>query len=162
MRRARKHSLETKPSSEPSAEEPPPTQQSDALAGEVLTRLYTPLPSQDVATMVIHRHPCRERPFTCHREPGAQPEVEGRIIGTRLQTAVAKPPEASASTHVLAPRGGVAPLCLSGPKRVHWETASAHSGERVEGEEGRSMNISRRRSPPKSEEADYALKTQGG
>lgn len=36
--------------------------------------------------MVIHRHPCRERPFTCHREPGAQPEVEGRIIPPQGET----------------------------------------------------------------------------
>ena len=41
---------------------------------------------------------------TCHGEPGADPKVEGRIIGPQLQVTVAKPPETSGRAKVLAPR----------------------------------------------------------
>lgn len=43
-------------------------------------------------------------PDTCHGEPGADPKVEGRIVGPQLQVAMAKPPETSGGAKVLGPR----------------------------------------------------------
>lgn len=59
-----------------------------------------PGPHQTVQQADPHTLAPRFPPNTCHGEPGADPKLEGRIIGPQLQVAVAKPPETSGRAKV--------------------------------------------------------------